>query len=262
MNDSIVLTVDDDLARIVLNRPSIYNPLDRPAVDALIEILLRLSADTAVRAVIITGAGAAFSAGGDLAAVNAHRHGPAAAFDDLAARVHIAVLEIRRMPKPVIAAVNGIAAGGGFSLALACDFRVMAASARLRQGFTSNGLCIDGGGTFHLPRLVGLARAMEIAAFDEAIDAERALAWGLVTRVVADARVVEEATAMARDLARRSLHSFAWSKRLLGMSFDTPLAVQLEHERDGLVACAAHADGREGIAAFIDKRRPNFDGGR
>src|SRR5207237_53562 len=142
-------------------------------------------------------------------------------------QVHSAILEIRRMPKPVIAAVNGIAAGGGFSLALACDFRVMSHSATLRQGYTSIGLCIDAGGTFTLPRLVGLGRALEIAAFDDPIDAERAISWGLATRIVAAADLISVAMTMADDLSRRSMNAFAHVKALMTDSFDTSFEAQL-----------------------------------
>jgi 2-(1,2-epoxy-1,2-dihydrophenyl)acetyl-CoA isomerase len=163
------------------------------------------------------------------------------------------------MKKPVVAAVNGIAAGGGFSLALACDFRVMAQSATLRQGYTSNGLCIDGAGTFTLPRLVGLAHAMEIVAFDKPISSEQALAWGLVTKVVEDGRELEEAWKMARELAKASLHSFGWCKQLLIDSFHTPFESHIERERQGLSCCAAHPDGQEGLKAFSEKRKPKFN---
>ncbi|MEZ5580300.1 MAG: enoyl-CoA hydratase/isomerase family protein [Candidatus Competibacteraceae bacterium] len=184
MNDVVLVTRHDAIAQLTLNRPKSYNALNIETAQALTRALLD-RADPAIHGVVITGGGAAFSAGGDIKFVLAHPHGPAAAFHELATHVHVCVTEIRRLRKPVIAALNGVAAGGGFSLALACDFRVMAESARLKQGFTSNALCIDAGGTFTLPRLVGLARALEIAAFDEPIAAEQALAWGLVTRVVA-----------------------------------------------------------------------------
>jgi asparaginyl-tRNA synthetase len=124
---------------------------------------------------------------------------PGAAFHALAAAYHQAIVEIRRMPKPVVAAVNGLAAGGGFSMALACDFRVMAKSAVFRQAYTSNGLSVDGGGTYTLPRLVGLAKAMEILTFDRPISAEQALAWGLVTEMVEDGQEVNRATGMVRE---------------------------------------------------------------
>jgi 2-(1,2-epoxy-1,2-dihydrophenyl)acetyl-CoA isomerase len=162
------------------------------------------------------------------------------------------------MPKPVIAAVNGIAAGGGFSLALACDFRVLGQSAALRQAYTSSGLCIDGGGTFTLPRLIGLARALEVAAFDRPISAEQALALGLATKVVEDAQVLDASTALARELAQKSVNAFAACKQLLNDAFDTSLETQLERERAALSACAEHADGAEGLRAFSEKRKPQF----
>jgi len=162
------------------------------------------------------------------------------------------------MGKPVVAAINGIAAGGGFSLALACDFRVMAESAVLRQAYTSSGLSIDGGGTFALPRLVGLARALEIAAFDQPISSSKALEWGLVTRVVPDDKVIEESLSMLEGLAKSALHSFAWSKRLLTESFNHTLETQLELERQGISDCARHPNGQEGIKAFVEKRKPVF----
>jgi 2-(1,2-epoxy-1,2-dihydrophenyl)acetyl-CoA isomerase len=176
----------------------------------------------------------------------------------LAAQFHLAILEIRRMKKPVVAAINGVAAGGGFSLALACDFRVMDPSAVLNQAYTSAGLCIDGGGTFTLPRLVGYARALEIAAFDQPISSSRALDWGLVTNVAADGQALVEAVAMAQDLAHRSLNSFAWTKKLITDSFNTSFETQIEIERAALEACADHPDGQEGLAAFAEKRKPRF----
>jgi 2-(1,2-epoxy-1,2-dihydrophenyl)acetyl-CoA isomerase len=170
----------------------------------------------------------------------------------------MAVTEIRRMGKPVVAAINGIAAGGGFSLALACDFRVMGQSAILRQSYTSNGLSIDGGGSFALPRLVGLARAMEIMAFDEPITSAKALEWGLATKTVPDEEVQKEALTMLQSLSKSALHSFAWSKKLMIDSFHNTLETQLELERRGISESAAHPDGQEGIRAFMEKRKPSF----
>jgi 2-(1,2-epoxy-1,2-dihydrophenyl)acetyl-CoA isomerase len=226
--------------------------------EALAAITLSLAQDDSVSALVFTGAGKAFFAGGDLKWMAGFPQGPAAALHELAGRFHVAIQEIRRMRKPVIAAINGVAAGAGFSLALACDFRVMAKSATLKQAYTSVGLSIDGGGTFTLPRLVGLARALEIAAFDKTISSEKALEWGLVTKVVEDQQVVEEAMTMARELAKISLHSFGWCKQLLTDSFDSSLETHLERERRGISNCAGHPDGREGIKAFLEKRKPNF----
>jgi 2-(1,2-epoxy-1,2-dihydrophenyl)acetyl-CoA isomerase len=184
---------------------------------------------------------------------------PGAAFHALAAAYHQAIVEIRRMPKPVVAAVNGLAAGGGFSMALACDFRVMAKSAVFRQAYTSNGLSVDGGGTYTLPRLVGLAKAMEIVAFDRPISAEQALAWGLVTEVVEDGQAVSRATVMVQEIARLPLSSFQASKKLLTDSLHTPFEHQLEKERELLAWCADHPNGQEGINAFLEKRKPVYN---
>jgi len=207
---------------------------------------------------MLTGNGKAFCSGGDLKWISQQVADAGSTLHRLAPQFHIAITEIRRMGKPVVAAINGIAAGGGFSLALACDFRVIAESAVLRQGYTSNGLSIDGGGTFALPRLVGLARALEIAAFDLPISATKALEWGLVTKVVPDSEVQQEALGMLEGLAKSALHPFAWSKRLFIESFTNTLETQLELERQGISDCANHPNGQEGIQAFVEKRKPVF----
>ncbi len=258
MDEPIRVIKEGKVAGLFLNRPQAFNAFDLNMIQHFSECLITLSADDAVGAVVISGEGKAFCAGGDLRWAFRFSSGPAAGFHELAARFHQAILEIRRMKKPVIAAVNGIAAGGGFSLALACDFRVMARSAIFRQAYTSNGLCIDGGGTFILPRLVGLARALEIAAFDRPISSDQALAWGLVTKVVEDGDALEEGVGMAQELVKGSIHSFGWSKQLMTDSFHTPFEAQLERERAGLESCAAHPDGKEGLLAFAEKRSPRF----
>ena len=258
MSDPITMTQDEGIARLILNRPAVFNAFDHDMVEHLARHLVMLAVDDNVRGVVISGEGKGFCVGGDIRWVSEFSLGPSVAFHKLAASFHQAILEIRRMPKPVIAAINGIAAGGGFSLALACDFRVMARSTILRQAYTSNGLCIDGGGTFTLPRIVGLARALEIAGFDAHISSEQALTWGLVTKVVDDGRSLEEAVSMAHELSNHSLHSFGWSKQLLTDSFNTAFETHIERERIGLCSCAEHPDGKEGIQAFVDKRKPTF----
>src|SRR4030042_5303398 len=184
MEPPIKLQKDEGISRIYLNRPHAFNAFDLEMIELLAKTLISLSMDNSVSGIIISGEGKAFCAGGDLRWAYNFPGGAAAAFHELAARDHQAILEIRRMRKPVIAAVNGIAAGGGFSLALACDFRLVAKSAILRQAYTSSGLCIDGGGTFILPRVVGLARALDIVAFDNPISSAQAMDWGLGTKVV------------------------------------------------------------------------------
>jgi 2-(1,2-epoxy-1,2-dihydrophenyl)acetyl-CoA isomerase len=236
----------------------VFNAFDHDMIEHFARHVVMLAADENIRGVVISGEGKGFCVGGDIKSVSEFPPGPSVAFHKLASSFHQAILEIRRMPKPVIAAINGIAAGGGFSLALACDFRIMARSATLRQAYTSNGLCIDGGGTFTLPRIVGLARALEIAGFDASISSEKALAWGLVTRVVDDGHALEEAVNMAHDLSNNSLNSFGWSKQLITDSFNSAFESHIERERLGLCSCAEHADGKEGLKAFVDNRKPVF----
>jgi len=209
--------------------------------------------------VVISGKGRAFCAGGDLRWVSDHQDNFPKAFHELAAQFHQAILEIRRMPKPVVAAINGLAAGGGFSMALSCDFRVMATSAILKQGYTSNGLSIDGGGSFMLPRLVGAAKALEIAAFDLPISAKKAFQWGLITEMVDDGKTVETAFELVCKLKKRSLDSFAASKKLMTDSFDTSFETHLENERNLLSFVAGQPNGVEGVTAFLEKRPPVFE---
>lgn len=259
MEDAIKKELREQVTLLTLNRPEAYNAFDLPMVRGLAETLIHASTSPEVAGLVITGAGKAFCAGGSLKWVHDQGSDYGAAFHALAAFYHQAIVEIRRMPKPVVAAINGLAAGGGFSVALACDFRIMEASALLRQGYTSNGLSIDGGGTHSLPRLVGTARALEIAAFDRPISAEKAIEWGLVTEVVPDGKSVERAMALMAELKARPLSSFAASKRLINDSFETSFEAQLEKEREMLSWCGGHPNGREGIDAFNEKRKPAYN---
>ncbi|MFO7987371.1 MAG: enoyl-CoA hydratase-related protein [Desulfatiglandaceae bacterium] len=259
MTDRIIVEDRDGINHVVLNRPEAYNAFDLDMIRLLSETLVERALNPKVTGVVLSGQGKAFCGGGDLAWINSYGDNPSGAFRELAARFHQAILEIRRMPKPVIAAINGPAAGGGFSMALACDFRIMAASAVLRQAYTSNGLSMDGGGSFTLPRLVGMARALEIAVFDRPMDAEKAYAWGLVTEVVEDGQAVDRADEMCREITRGARASFAASKRLITDSYTTPFEAQLENERSLISWCAGQPEGREGVAAFLQKRKPDFN---
>ena len=258
MNKFIDVKQNGKITEVVLNRPDAYNAFNLEMIMEFARHLTDLASDDSVRGIIIAGSAKAFCAGGDLKWAVGFSEKAGASFHTLAAQLHLAVLEIRRMKKPVVAAINGTAAGAGFSLALACDFRIMEQSAILRQAYTSNGLCIDGGGTFTLPRIVGLARSLEIAAFDNPITSEKALQWGLATKIVDDGAAVGEAIKMLNRLAENSTHSFGWSKRLITDSFNNSFESHLELEREGLSDCANHPDGQEGLKAFIEKRKPVF----
>jgi 2-(1,2-epoxy-1,2-dihydrophenyl)acetyl-CoA isomerase len=262
VNEEVKLEITSGIGVVTLNRPESFNAFHASMIGDLAQKLIGLSSDTDVIGVVLTGAGKAFCAGGDLRWLNTCGMAPGAAFHALAAAYHQAIVEIRRMPKPVVAAVNGLAAGGGFSMALACDFRVMAKSAIFRQAYTSNGLSVDGGGTYTLPRLVGLAKAMEIVAFDRPIPAEQALAWSLVTEVIENGQVLNRAIAMVQEIVKLPLSSFMASKKLLTDSFHTSFERQLEKERESLAWCAEHPNGREGIKAFLEKRSPVYNSGK
>jgi len=259
MVESIRVEKDGQVTRLMLNRPTHYNAFDFDMIDGFANELIEVAADKSVRGVVISGEGKAFCAGGDLKWASGFPGGASAGFHRLAASYHLAVMEIRRMNKPVIAAINGIAAGGGFSLALACDFRVMERSAAMRQAYAASGLCIDGGGTFTLPRMVGLARALEIAAFDDPISSAQALSWGLVNSVVDDGKSLAEAVSMAHTLADKSLISFGCVKQLLNDSFASNFESQIERERMMLCACADGPDAKEGLKAFVEKRKPVYN---
>lgn len=259
MNALIEIKRHNNIVEVALNRPETYNAFNLAMITELAQCLTQLATDSSAKGIFITGRGKAFCAGGDLKWAVDFSEKAGTSFHTLASQLHVAIVEIRRMKKPVVAAINGTAAGGGFSLALACDFRIMEKSAVLKQAYTSNGLCIDGGGTFTLPRIVGLARSLEIAAFDNPISSTQALAWGLATNVVDDGTAQKEAIAMLNQLAQGSLNSFGWSKKLLTDSFGNSFESHLELERGVLSDCADHSDGKEGLKAFIEKRKPIFN---
>lgn len=258
MDNPVLTQRHENILEITLNRPEAYNALNLDTIRMLTEALSSAAVDNSIQGVLLTGKGNAFCAGGDLKWISQQTEDAGSVLYRLAPQFHLAIIEIRRMEKPVVAAINGTAAGGGFSLALACDFRMMGEATILRQAYTSSGLSIDGGGSFALPRLVGLARAMEIMAFDRPISAVQALEWGLVTKVVPDDQILSEARAMLATLTKTALHSFAWSKRLMINSLNNTLETQLELERQGISDCGAHPEGQEGIRAFVEKRKPVF----
>lgn len=258
MGDFIQVAIINNIAELTLNRPKSYNAFNLEMIGELSEKLTQFSTQDDIKGIVITGTGKSFCAGGDLEWVTKYSDNYQNSFHTLATQFHSAVCEIRRMHKPVIAAINGAAAGGGFSLALACDLRVIEKSAVLKLAYTSNGLCIDGGGTYALPRLIGMAKTLELVAFDKSITAGKALEWGLVTQVVDDGTSLDAAKQMAATIVGRSLNAFGMVKNLINDSFHTSFERVLEKERGGLGQCGKHPDGIEGIHAFLEKREPVF----
>ncbi|MDE2515757.1 MAG: enoyl-CoA hydratase/isomerase family protein [Rhodospirillales bacterium] len=246
--------------RLILNRPDKLNALNRPMLAALIAALDEAGADPACRAVILTGAGRGFCAGQELGPeVMPGAAGPAD-LGQLADRHHHAVVRrIRALPKPVIAAVNGVAAGAGASFALACDIVLAGHSARFVQAFARIGLVPDSGASFFLPRLIGDARARAAILLGEPVGAADALAWGMIWKMVEDDALHAEAEALAVRLAGQAGAALAASKRLLNQA-SGDLDGQLDRERDAQRLAGQGAEFAEGVRAFTERRPPRFPG--
>jgi 2-(1,2-epoxy-1,2-dihydrophenyl)acetyl-CoA isomerase len=261
MTDSVCWDLDDAVATITLNRPQARNALTAEMKDALLASVRRAEADAAVRAVILTGAGEAFCSGQDLREHAEVLASGAEPTGTVRQHYNPIVTTIMTMPKPVIAAVNGNAAGAGASLALACDFRVAARRASLLMAFARVGLAADSGASWTLQRLAGPARAAELLMLAEPVDAEHALAAGLFTTVVADDEAVPEATRLARRLAGGPTAAYGGIKDQLLYSASHGLADSLENEARVQAELGQTADHRAATMAFTRKERPTFHGG-
>src|SRR5438067_5836378 len=257
---SISYELSDHVARITLNRPDAGNALDGPMGRELMHAAIRSSEDRAVRAVLLTGAGRMFCAGGDLKSFAAQGDALPAHLKELAGMLHMAISRFVRMDAPLVVAVNGAAGGGGMSFVLAADLVLAAESAKFTMAYTRAGLSPDGGSTFFLPRIVGVRRALELALTNRVLTAREAQEWGLVTRVVPDAALTGEAQALAAQLAAGATRAFGAAKRLLHHSSSESLETQMELEAQAIAERSRGADAREGIAAFIAKRAPRFGG--
>jgi 2-(1,2-epoxy-1,2-dihydrophenyl)acetyl-CoA isomerase len=249
---------DGAVATITLNRPDVLNALDDAITRALLAAIERAADDDTVRAVVVTGAGRGFSSGADLASVT-----PDAVIDLgrlLRERYHPLILAMRRMPKPVICAVNGAAAGAGMSIALAGDIVLAARSAYFVQAFSKIGLVPDAGSTWLLPRLIGESRARALAMLGERLDAEAAQRIGLVWEVHDDAALLPAARRLAAQLAGRPTRALALIKEALDGTMERALDEQLEREASLQTLAGRTEDFREGVAAFLERRAPRFRG--
>ncbi|MGD9618257.1 MAG: enoyl-CoA hydratase-related protein [Alphaproteobacteria bacterium] len=245
--------------QITLNRPDRLNALQIEMAEAIIAALDDAQADETCRAVLLTGAGRGFCAGQDLTSI------AGAAPDDVADLLdsyHPMIEKIRELPLPVVAAVNGVAAGAGCNLALACDIVIAARSASFVQAFARIGLIPDCGGTWFLPRLVGMARSRALMLLAEPLPAATAAEWGMIWRTVEDDRLMDEAHALTTRLAEGPTAALGLIKQALDESGDNDLAGQLDLEHDLQVEAAETPDHAEGLRAFLDKRAPVFTGRR
>ncbi|MFC1976821.1 enoyl-CoA hydratase/isomerase family protein [Chloroflexota bacterium] len=257
---SIQFDIRDNVACITLNRPEAANSINQDMAIALMRAAMQCSEDPAIRAVIITGTGSMFCSGGDLKEFAAQGERLPYYMKETTAYLHAAISHLTRMVPPVVAAVNGAAAGAGMSLACACDIVVAAESARFTMGYTRAGLSPDGSSTYFLPRIVGLRRALELTLTNRVLSAQEALEWGIVTRVVPDVEVLAQAQAIAVQLAAGPTKALGASKRLLHSGCSETLETQMEHESQTIASMAHTTDTSEGIAAFLEKRAAKYRG--
>lgn len=257
-----VLTLDrkDGVATITLNRPDAFNALNLTLGRELFHAALEVDEDPSVRSVVITGAGKAFCAGGDVKdfADNLPRIG--ILVKELTTYLHGAVSRLCRSDKPVIMAVNGVAAGGGLSFALSGDLVLAAESARFAMAYAKIAATPDGSSSYFLPRLVGLRRAMELYFTSRVLSAREALEWGLVTRVVPDGELKGAADALARELAQGPTRAFGGAKRLFHQSTWESLETQMELEAQAIARSGHTEDFANGVTAFANKKTPVFKG--
>ena len=262
--ETIRIEVDGEIGTMTLDRPEVLNAMSPDLIAELVTAAGWLADRARLRGLVVTGAGRAFSAGGD---VNWFKRGLDESGEYLSADVrrgaevlHQAIVDFRRIPYPVIGAVNGVAAGAGFSLALMCDLRIASEDAAFVCAYGRIGASPDGGMTYFLPRVVGPARALELLLEDPILSAEQAREEGIVTEVVPADRLLDAARERAATLAKRAPHYVRMSKLLVSQSLENGLTEHLQVERHGIADSMATEDLREGVTAFLDGRKPTFHG--
>ncbi len=260
-DDPVLVEVSGGVARVVINRPQAFNALDLDCARRLAEAANRCSCDAGVRAVVLTGSGGkAFCAGGDVAAFAADPETVDWYLKEITGHLNLAVSRFAAMDAPVIAAVNGIAAGAGLSLVAGCDLAIAADTARFTSAYIQIGLSPDGGSTYFLSRLIGPRRAMDLYLNNPLLDAATAMDWGIVNRVVAAADLEVEAGMLAARLAAGPTKAYGGVKRLMAMASNDTLESQMARESRQIAELSRTADGVEGVAAFAAKRKPAFLG--
>ena len=257
--ETILYAVADGVATITLNRPAKLNAFNDQMIAETVEALRAAGREEAARCVVLNGAGRAFSSGQDLAAFQ-ERGDAVSIAEHLRHGYHRLIRQMVTLEKPIVGAINGIAAGAGCGVALAADIRIAAAEASFMLAFSRIGLIPDSGVNWFLPRLIGYARAYEMAITAERVPADRALAWGMVNRVVPTEQLPEIAAATARQLAEGPTLAFGLTKRAMNRALTSTLDEALASEAYLQEVAGRSADNREGIAAFLEKRPPRFTG--
>ena len=259
MSEVVKLSVDGGIATIVLNRPHVMNAMDGEMMQQLRPVTESVEKDESVRAVVLRGEGAAFMAGGDVAVFHQHLAELPELIVTWGREMHAAFLALRRMGKPVLASVHGAVAGAGFSLMCAADLAIAAADTRFTLAYANIGASPDGGSTYFLPRLVGYKKTIELIMLPDRFDAETARQHGLVNWVVPNDKLAEETARIVQRLASGPTRAFAEAKRLVNQSLE-PLDAQMEQELQAFSRCARGPDLKEGVTAFVEKRKPVFTG--
>ena len=258
--NAVVVERQGAVATLRMNRPERMNAYDFEMADGLLSALAGVAHDPAVRCVVFTGSGKAFSAGGDVGLMGGRMEDAPRLFLDLTVRLHAFIASLRRCRKPVVSAVNGVAAGAGFSMALAGDLVVAAESARFALAYQNVGLSPDGGATFFLARTVGTHRAMELTLTGRTLSAGEAASWGLVQRVFPDASFETDTAELAGRIAAGPTLAYGKAKELFNRALLQPLETQMEEERQGIAESARTGDFREGVRAFLAKEKARFRG--
>jgi 2-(1,2-epoxy-1,2-dihydrophenyl)acetyl-CoA isomerase len=258
--EHLMLSRADQIATITLNRPDAFNAFNMKLGREIFDAALEVDDDPRVRCVVITGAGKAFCAGGDVKEFVDNLGRIGAHVKELTTYLHGAVSRLARSDKPVIVGINGIAAGGGFALALTGDIVLAAESAKLTMAYSKIAATPDGSSTYFLPRLIGLRRALDLYLTNRVLSAKEALEWGLVTRVVPDSEFKGALDALARELAQGPTKAYGAAKRLFHQSTWESLETQMELEAQSIARSGHTADFREGVTAFANKKVPNFRG--
>ena len=263
VDDSVILQRDGAVATVILNRPDKLNSFTTGMTSALSEVFTALERDSSCRAILLTGSGRAFCAGQDLSERTVAPGGAAPKVDvgaSIEQRFNPLVRRLRALPKPIVVAVNGVAAGAGANLALQGDIVLAAKSAKFIQSFVKIGLLPDCGGTWSLTHLLGEARAKALAMLAEPVTAEQAAQWGLIWKAVDDGELIGEANKLAAHLAAQPTQALAAIKKAIHFAATATMDASLDHERDAQRELGYSDDFAEGVAAFIGKRAPVFTG--
>ena len=258
MADGLLFERSSGVARITLDRPQVGNAIDVPMARALMEMAIGCDEDDAIRCVLLTGSGRLFCVGGDVSAFHGAGDRLPAFLKEITAYLHSAVSRFARMNKPLVTAVNGPVAGAGVGLAIMGDIVLADPAAHFTLAYTGIGMSPDGGSTWLLPRLIGLRATQELCLRNRRVKADEAAAIGLVTRVVAEGALADESGALAQELAAGAVTALGATRRLLLESYSNSLEAQLELEARAIAAQARTDEGREGVAAFAEKRTPRF----